>query len=124
MGVAERLSQCVREVDTVARIGGDEFMIVLANISKKENATLVAQKIIDTLSQPFVLNPSTANIGVSISISLYPDHGQEPEALIKKADEMMYSVKAEGKNNYCLPDDIYKDWLHPGGINSRVTSTR
>jgi diguanylate cyclase (GGDEF)-like protein/PAS domain S-box-containing protein len=104
--VAKRLSCCVREVDTVARIGGDEFMIVLTGINNRENVALVAQKIIDTLDQSFTLNSNTATIGASIGIALYPDHEQEPEALIKRADEMMYAVKSSGKNNYWFCEDV------------------
>ncbi len=106
MGAADRLSHCVREVDTVARIGGDEFMIVLSSIKHCENAALVAQKIIDALAQPFMLGDKTVSIGTSIGIAIYPDHEQEPEALLRLADEAMYIVKGKGKNNFALYEDV------------------
>jgi diguanylate cyclase (GGDEF)-like protein/PAS domain S-box-containing protein len=99
-GVADRLTSCVREVDTVARIGGDEFMIVLSSINGKSGAEKVANSVIDTLSQPFELDTHVAIVGASIGIALYPEHGEQPEAIRKSADEAMYEVKRTGKNNY------------------------
>ena len=104
--VSERLTKCVRETDTVARLGGDEFIVILSRIDSRENATIVAQKIIDTLTMSFDLNDKTASIGASIGITLYPDHKKDPEELIKCADEMMYAVKKNGKNNFAFYDDV------------------
>ena len=100
--VGERLTRCVRDVDTVARIGGDEFIIVLAQIGKKEAAAMIAEKIIETLALPIKFDGHNVNIGTSIGIALYPDHGEIPGELIKRADEAMYVVKRKGKNNYAL----------------------
>ena len=100
--VAERLTQCVRDVDTVARVGGDEFIIVLTQIGKKEAAAMIAEKIIETLAAPIIFDGHNVNIGASIGIALYPDHGEIPDELIKRADEAMYMVKRKGKNNYML----------------------
>lgn len=99
-GVSDRLSSCVREVDTVARVGGDEFMIVLANIGNRAGAEKVAQSVIDAIDQPFKLQDHVASVGASVGIALYPDHGERPEVLLKRADEAMYAVKRSGKNNY------------------------
>ena len=99
-GVAERLLKCVRETDSVARIGGDEFIIVLTDLDKMEGAANVARKVIETLREPFRYNRQDAEIGASVGIAVYPDHGDTAEALIKRADEAMYAVKHKGKNNY------------------------
>ena len=100
IGVSERLLTCIREVDTVARIGGDEFMAVLGGIETQDDAAAVADKLVKAISQPFVLGEETAMIGASIGVSLYPEHEQEPEMLLKSADAAMYGVKNDGKNNF------------------------
>ncbi len=100
--VAERMSVCIREVDTLARIGGDEFFIFLENLSTPENASVVAGRIISKLSEPFIIKGREARIGSSIGICLYPDDGDNPEALVRKADIAMYQAKASGKNRYCF----------------------
>ena len=97
---AKRLLSCVRESDTVARMGGDEFTIILQSISK--NAESVAQKIINNLSDPFKLKKDNAQIGASIGISSFPDNGDDMETLLKKADQAMYEAKKGGKNGYRL----------------------
>jgi len=98
--VSTRFASCIREVDTVARIGGDEFIIILTNINSKDGAGKVAKKVIDAVNEPFELQEHHASVGVSIGIAIYPDHGGETEVLLNKADEAMYRVKAKGKNNY------------------------
>ncbi|MFC1672942.1 diguanylate cyclase domain-containing protein [Pseudomonadota bacterium] len=100
--VAERLRACVREVDTVARIGGDEFAIVLTNLEDVGGAERVAQSVIDHIAQPFTLKKDVAIIGASIGISIYPDNGDTPKDLLKRADEAMYSVKGKGKNDFAF----------------------
>ena len=104
--VAERLTQCIREVDTVARLGGDEFIIVLNDIQSRDDVSLVAQKIIDAMSSAFTISGKVAAIGASVGVALYPDHEKEPDMLIKKADDMMYAVKRKGKNNYAFYDEV------------------
>ncbi len=106
INVAERLNQCVREVDTIARVGGDEFIIVLMNVESRKHVTLIAQKIINALSKSFSLKDKKASIGASIGIALYPDHEKTPKMLIKRADEMMYVVKRKGKNNFAFYDEV------------------
>jgi len=100
--ISTRFSSCIREVDTVARIGGDEFIIILTNIGNKEGVGIVAQKVIDAAGEPFMLQDHHVNIGVSIGVAMYPDHGEESESLLKMADEAMYLVKAKGKNNFAF----------------------
>jgi len=103
--VAEKLLKCVRETDTVARIGGDEFVLVLPDMHVRDNAELVAKRVIEILSQPIdVGNGKKATIGASIGIAIFPTNGDNPEALLKLADEAMYKVKGKGKNDFAFAD--------------------
>ncbi|MDH3454207.1 MAG: EAL domain-containing protein, partial [Desulfuromonadales bacterium] len=102
--VGKRLTNCVREVDTVARIGGDEFSIVLVNLSHVEDAEQVAGKILKALAKPVQADEHELYITTSIGISIYPTHDDHPESLLKKADAAMYQAKAQGRNNYQLYD--------------------
>lgn len=97
--VAERLLGCVRESDTVARWGGDEFTLILTNISQPLDAATVAQKILDTLTRPFVLGPELY-ITASIGVTIYPTDGEDVDNLFRNADAAMYRAKEHGKNNY------------------------
>ncbi len=106
--VAGRLASCVRETDTVFRFGGDEFTIVLTDLNNREAAAKVAENVNEILSKPFELRKRKASIGASIGISLYPTDGTDPESLMKRADEAMYSVKERGKNHYRFISDEEK----------------
>ncbi|MDX8411804.1 MAG: diguanylate cyclase [Mariprofundaceae bacterium] len=97
---SSRLRGCVRKMDTVARMGGDEFTIILHNVCLPENAGMIAQKVIDALAQPFMLGGEACRIGASIGIAVYPDDGEDLEALIKCADTAMYQAKQKGRNNF------------------------
>lgn len=98
--VATRLSACVRDEDTVARQGGDEFIIVLHSITDSSSAVTVAQKILKKLSQTFIINSEELYIGCSIGISVFPDNGGDSETLLKNSDLAMYHAKQSGRNNY------------------------
>lgn len=98
--VSTRLSGCLREIDTVARLGGDEFTIILDEVASREGVTLVAEKVIELMRTPFQLGEHVAEIGTSIGISLFPENGETPETLIKKADQAMYAVKQSGRNAF------------------------
>ncbi len=91
--VARRLQQCVRETDTVARIGGDEFVILLEHLQQPEHANLVADKIRSALGEPMPWEDYDLSIVPSIGIALYPENGEEAQQLFKHADEAMYGVK-------------------------------
>lgn len=95
---AARLQQCVRESDTVARQGGDEFVVVLPQIKGADDAARVADKIIASLDQPFRLDASIVSIGASIGIALSPDDGSEIDTLFRNADLAMYRAKSLGRN--------------------------
>jgi diguanylate cyclase (GGDEF)-like protein/PAS domain S-box-containing protein len=98
--VAQRLINCVRESDTVARIGGDEFLIALPELQAADDAAQVAQKLLYSLAQPFIFRKTSMTIGASIGISLYPNNGEDAQSLIKQADQAMYTIKKRGKNGY------------------------
>lgn len=91
--VALRLRQCVRESDTVARVGGDEFVVLLQHISLPEQAALVAEKIRSALSRPFTIEGHSLNIVPSIGIAQYPEHGDDEQQLLNHADKAMYFAK-------------------------------
>ena len=105
-GVSKRLRETIRASDTVARVGGDEFIFVLNEIGSDENAALMANKIIMALSEAFELKGQQCHVGGSIGISLYPDGAQDPETLIKQADDAMYLAKQSGKNTYKFYRDV------------------
>lgn len=98
---SKRLKSCVRTSDTVSRLGGDEFTVILPHIDETEDALLVAQKILEGLALPFFLAEQELFITASIGISMYPLHGEDSETLIKQADSAMYRAK-EQSNNYQL----------------------
>ncbi|MEW6611251.1 MAG: EAL domain-containing protein [Pseudomonadota bacterium] len=98
-GMGERLSLCVRESDTVARMGGDEFTVILSGLHKGQDAALVARKILDAFAQPFWLEGHELFVNASIGIALYPSDSQTPEGLLKQADLAMYAAKEQG-NHY------------------------
>lgn len=98
--VARRLTGCLRKVDTVSRLGGDEFTVIIPQITREKDAAKVARKIISALFSPFVLNGHEFFITTSIGISLYPTDGTDIETLIKNADTAMYRAKEKGGNHY------------------------
>lgn len=102
---AQLLARNIRSNDTIARFGGDEFVILLNDIASKKDAAMLAEKIIDTLRSPFVLNGRKFFISASAGVALYPLDGADCETLIKNADLAMYSAKVRGKNQYALCPD-------------------
>ena len=100
--VAERIKSILRASDTVARMGGDEFTVILASLKQRNDAARVAEKILTQLSQPFAIGTAICHIGASIGISIFPDDAEDAEKLLHGADTAMYAVKRSGKNNYCF----------------------
>jgi len=98
--IAQRLTDCVRAEDTVARLGGDEFTVILEELADAAAVAPIASKIIDTLSQPMILEGQEIVITTSLGISLYPEAGDQPDLLIKHADIAMYQAKEGGRNNF------------------------
>lgn len=100
--VAKRLTDLLRTEDTVARIGGDEFVVLLSTLGEEQQAITMAEKIVNALSQPFVLSQQTLQLTVSVGIALYPQHADEPSDLISHADIAMYAAKRKGRNCYAM----------------------
>ena len=96
LAVADRLRDCVRQVDTAARIGGDEFMVILANIDAA-GAEIAARRILHAVSQPIPVDGLSFSLTVSIGIAMYPEDGTDAEELTKNADSAMYAVKERGR---------------------------
>jgi len=98
--MGRRLRQCVRNEDTVARLGGDEFMILLPGINVREDAGLVAQKVVESLMTPILCNGHELHMTTSIGITLYPEDGADRPHLMRNADISMYRAKEKGRNNF------------------------
>jgi diguanylate cyclase (GGDEF)-like protein/PAS domain S-box-containing protein len=98
--VAQRLQDSVRASDTVARIGGDEFVVLLPAIEAEQDATVVAEKILQALNRPFEVAGHQLAISVSIGIAAYPEHGDNEKLLLINADIAMYHAKNSGRNGY------------------------
>jgi diguanylate cyclase (GGDEF)-like protein len=98
--VATRLQACVREGDTVARLSGDEFLIMLSDIEDAQDAATVAQKILETLALPYPLEEHEIFSGASIGISIFPVDGDSMEEMLRTADTAMYHAKTSGRNGY------------------------
>ncbi|MFO0752878.1 MAG: EAL domain-containing protein [Thermodesulfovibrionales bacterium] len=98
--VGARLKACLRESDTVARIGGDEFTILLTDIERMESVAVTVRKIITVVREPFIIKGHTLSATASIGVSLYPDDGADAEVLIRNADTAMYHAKEQGRNRY------------------------
>jgi diguanylate cyclase (GGDEF)-like protein/PAS domain S-box-containing protein len=97
--VALRIQNCLRESDTAARIGGDEFVILLPTIGTQQDASKVGEKILHALNQPFELVGHNLQISSSIGVAVYPKHGVDEKLLVKSADIAMYHAKKNGRNN-------------------------
>ncbi len=102
--VAKRLKECVREEDTVVRLGGDEFLIILPELNSSTDALEIAQKIIGKVEEPFSIGENTLIPSISIGISIYPDHGEDADTLVKFADKAMYIAKQKENDGY----ELYK----------------
>jgi diguanylate cyclase (GGDEF)-like protein/PAS domain S-box-containing protein len=100
LGVAQRLAQRTRRDDTLGRLGGDEFILVLETLRDGEDAGAVAQELLQLLASPFDVGPSEVYVQASIGISLYPDDGSEVEELLRDADSAMYQAKRAGRGTY------------------------
>ncbi len=98
--VGERLVSLLRKGDTVARMGGDEFMLLLPEIAQVEDAAEVAARILEAFREPSVFDGHELHITSSLGIALYPDDGEDEDTLMKNADIAMYRAKGEGRDNY------------------------
>jgi diguanylate cyclase (GGDEF)-like protein/PAS domain S-box-containing protein len=100
--VARRMLECLRESDSAARVGGDEFVVLLPNVEAQTDAVAVGEKIRHALYQPFIISGKKLEISSSIGVAVYPEHGSDEKALLKHADIAMYYAKEAGRNNVKL----------------------
>jgi len=98
--VAERLIACVRDTDTVCRQGGDEFVILLAEIEQATDAAPIADKLLAAVAEPCLIGEHELHVSLSVGVSIFPDDGQDADTVMKNADTAMYHAKANGRNNY------------------------
>jgi diguanylate cyclase (GGDEF)-like protein len=98
--VGARLASAMRESDTVCRMGGDEFLLLLPEMAEPEYARNVADRILQVIRQPFVIGKHVLRVTTSAGFAIYPDDGEDGDALVKKADVAMYRAKEEGRDNY------------------------
>lgn len=106
ISVSGRIQACIRESDTVSRIGGDEFIVLLPIVDEAQGVLDVAEKIRAALCQPFELAGQCLSISSSIGIAIYPEHGLDESALFKNADDAMYHAKKSGRNMVMLPQHL------------------
>src|SRR5262249_28918903 len=97
-GVSERMQSCVRGEDTVARVGGDEFIVVLAELTRGLDASVVGEKMLKELARPLEVEPHQLDIGASIGISVCPDDARDVKTLLLHADAAMYHAKRAGRD--------------------------
>lgn len=111
--VATRLKRIINSIDTVSRIGGDEFIIILRNLKDTATSERIAEAALETLSSSFTYKENQLFVGGSIGISIFPNHGIDADTLIKRADQSMYEVKRKGGNGYM----IYSQEITEEGLN-------
>jgi diguanylate cyclase (GGDEF)-like protein/PAS domain S-box-containing protein len=102
--VSGRLKECVREDDTIARVGGDEFILLLPHVRQADGASRIARKVLARLEGPFRVDGQSLNITASVGIAVFPHDGEDADTLFKNADSAMYRAKALGRNRYQLCD--------------------
>lgn len=98
--VAQRLQACIRGSDTVIRQGGDEFVVLLTEVEQAQDAALTAEKLIETMAEPHLIDGHRLQANLSVGISLYPDDCKDAAAMVRNADTAMYHAKKNGRNNY------------------------
>ncbi|RWX81592.1 EAL domain-containing protein [Neorhizobium lilium] len=100
--VADRLTACLRKGDSIARLGGDEFVVFQTDVESRDQASALAQRIIDVIDEVFIIDGKPVRIGVSIGIAIAPDDGDVAESLLRHADTALYKAKANGRGTYCF----------------------
>jgi diguanylate cyclase (GGDEF)-like protein/PAS domain S-box-containing protein len=100
MAAGQRLTSLMRKSDTVARVGGDEYLVLLPKIGRMEDAVKVAKKILEAFRKPYAINSYKIRVTTSVGLAVYPDDGEDSEALIRNADIAMYWVKEQNRDNY------------------------
>jgi diguanylate cyclase (GGDEF)-like protein/PAS domain S-box-containing protein len=104
IAVAQRLQAMVREIDTVSRFGGDEFAMLVSEVSHNSDVTTMADKVLTALAEPYLLNDHTVRVTASLGLAIYPYHGNDMDSLINAADAALLEAKVDGKNAWQLSD--------------------
>ena len=99
---AQRMVECMRETDSVARMGGDEFVVLLEGLDNPDDALMVAEKLRQCLEAPFEVSQHRLSVAASIGVAIYPQHGKDDAALLVSADHAMYQAKNRGGNQVRL----------------------
>jgi diguanylate cyclase (GGDEF)-like protein len=108
--VAQRLEDILRRSDTVARMGGDEFIILLPQVNQTEYAARVARKLLNSFKKPFMVEGHELRMTTSIGVALYPEAGEDAESLLRHADNAMYRAKERGRDRYCVWVSEQNEW--------------
>ncbi len=116
--VAARLRTTVRESDTLARFGGDEFALIQTGLGEPNGAGVFAQKVVDALAEPFLIGDQEMRATTSAGVAIYPEHGAESEPLLERADIALYRAKANGRNRAEIFVGSMAADLHPRGAPS------
>jgi diguanylate cyclase (GGDEF)-like protein len=100
--VADRLTACLREGDSIARLGGDEFVVFQTNVGSRDQASVLAQRIVEVIDKAFIIDGKSIRIGVSIGIAIAPDDGDLADSLLRHADTALYKAKSNGRGTFCF----------------------
>ncbi|MBL8524521.1 MAG: GGDEF domain-containing protein [Betaproteobacteria bacterium] len=103
--IAARLQNSLRAEDTVSRVGGDEFVVIMNSVANADGAAELARKLVETVARPVVVGERTFTLGASIGIAMFPDHGKDGPTITRRADLAMYRVKRSGKNGFAFASD-------------------
>ena len=109
--VARRLESVVREEDTVVRVGGDEFMIALWHVANVSDVATVTAKLVEIVSQPYIIGGRSVTVTTSAGVGIYPDHGEDGDTLMKSADAALYEAKRAGKNAFRISQQAARSAL-------------
>ena len=121
--VGKRLLSCVRDSDTVARIGGDEFTVIVADVANPKIVERICEEILAKIAQPYILEGHTATVSASIGVTMYPEDANNSSELLKNADMAMYTAKECGRNQYCFYMPVLREAIQARVLFSQNLQT-